>query len=612
MLDLPVRRAAVAALAASFVLLVATAASAADATTTKLAVKPGTAVHGQTVRLDAGVRLAGTTTRVTGGTVEFERGGTVLGSAVVADGKAGLVVDAPSLGVAPVIAHYRGTDAYGPSDSAPVRLQVESAATRLTLSVPAKWFHTGEPITATATVTAVAPSHAVPVGRVRFLLDASDDVGIGTLDAQGRATVTFTVAREGLKTLSASYWPTARSGFMVTSPAHARVAVRYAIGRDVVVDTGPGLLHAPTKLGRSAALFWTRPVAGGRTELKFCAYGPSTALASCRGRVVTTFGTADFRGLVASAAAVPGTPWGDHAVVAGTLPGEDGRRRIWLGYVSPAGELIASKQLSAPGLDMLHPVLAYLLDGRFVLAYADGAEIDDLTVRARIFAPAAAGFAEVGDPVVVATRTWATFGLAVTPDFSPDGRGFTAGWTAGITARPTIRRFDAGGRPLGNGRWLGAMGWLQYPSPQIDLEGMPSPLTMVATWANEVPGGAGPTNLRQTRCVAAEDCAGSDRIVAGRDESGAQIDASTEWVKGLEGWLTVFTSPDRDGAGVYGTLRRAPNWGWEEHFPLTETTAGEQYEPKAVAPIVGTDFLVFWLQKDADGATALIGRRYRP
>lgn len=611
MLDLPGWRAAVAAVAACLVILAAAAASAADATTTKLVVKPGTAVYGQAVTLDAGVRLAGTTTRVTGGTVEFERGGTVLGSAVVEDGKAGLVVAAPPLGVAPVIAHYRGTDAYGPSDSAPVRLQVVSAPTRTTLSLPAKWFHTGHQITATATVVAVAPSRAVPIGTVRFAFDGRE-VGIGTLGADGRAAVTFTVDEPKERPLTAVYQPATGSGFRTSSAAPTPVWVGYATGPEVVVDTGPGLQHAPIKLGRAAALFWTRPVDGGLTELRFCAYGPSTALAVCRGRVVTTFGTQDFQGLVASAAAVPDARWGDHAVVAGTLPGEDGRRRIWLGYVSPAGELIASMVLSSPGLDLLHPVLAFLLDGRFVLAYADGAEIDDLTVRARIFAPGAAGFAQVGDPVVVATRAWATFGLAVTPDFSPDGRGFTVGWTAGITARPTIRRFAADGRPLGKGRWLGAMGWLQYPSPQIDLEGLPSPLTMVATWANEVPGGAGPTNLRQTRCVVAEDCSGADRIVAGNDERGAQIDASSEWAKGLEGWLTVFTSPDRDGGGVYGTLRRPPKWGREDHFPLAGTTAGDQYAPKAVAPIVGRDFLVFWLQKGADGEAALIGRRYRP
>jgi len=611
MLGLPGWNTAVALALATAVIVLSGAAAAADATTTKLVVKPGTAVHGQMVRLDAGVRLAGTTTRVTGGTVEFERGGTVLGSAVVADGKAGLVVEAPALGVAPVVAHYRGTDAYGPSDSAPVRLQVESAATRTTLSLPATWFHTGYPINATATVTAVAPSRAVPVGSVRFLLEGRD-VGVGTIDAGGRATVTFTVAEPSERPLTAVYEPTAGSGFRITAAARVRLLVRYAIGPEVVVDTGPGLQHAPIKLGRAAALFWTRPVEGGRTELKFCAYGPSTALAACRGRVVTTFATADFQGLVASAAEVPGARWGDHAVVAGTLPGEDGRRRIWLGYVSPTGELIAATELSAPGLDLLHPVLAYLLDGRFVLAYADGEAIDDLTVRARIFAPGVAGFAEIGEPIVVASRTWATFGLAVAPDFAPADRGFTVGWIAGITARPTIRRFRSDGQPLGEERWFGERPWLRYPSLQIDLEALPSPLSTIVTWATEVPRGPGPTNLRQTRCVAVTDCNGAQFIVRGANEFGAQIDASAEWAKGLEGWLTVFTSPDRDGAGVYGKLRRWPNWGWEEHFPLAETTAGDQHAPKAVAPIVGRDFLVFWLQEDADGEAALIGRRYRP
>src|SRR5262249_32926651 len=144
-----------------------------------------TAVFGQTETLTATVSSsAGTPT----GNVTFFDGNTVLGVAPVnAAGQASLTV---SLGVGNhmLTASFAGGGGFAGSTSPAVAETVNPAATAVTLNSSITPAVTGQAVTLTATVTAVAPGAGIPTGTVTFF-DGGTPLGSAMLDGSGKATL---------------------------------------------------------------------------------------------------------------------------------------------------------------------------------------------------------------------------------------------------------------------------------------------------------------------------------------------------------------------------------------------------------------------------------------
>jgi hypothetical protein len=159
-----------------------------------------TAVFGQGETLTATVTAqAGVPT----GTVTFLDGTTVLGTAQLNAGQAVLPV---SLGVGnhQLTAVYSGSDGFAGSTSAAAAVTVNPAATAVTLAPSLNPATTGQSVTFTATVAAVAPGAGSPTGTVTFM-DGNVVLGTFTVGADGTAMVTTSFATAGGHAITASY-----------------------------------------------------------------------------------------------------------------------------------------------------------------------------------------------------------------------------------------------------------------------------------------------------------------------------------------------------------------------------------------------------------------------
>jgi hypothetical protein len=175
-------------------------APAAAATTTTLQTSIATAVFGQAELLTATVTSpAGVPT----GTVTFLDGTTVLGTAQLNAGQAVLPV---SLGVGnhQLTAVYEGTAAFAGSTSAAAAVTVNPAATAVTLGSSLNPAVTGQAVTFTATVAAVAPGAGTPSGTVTFK-DGTVVLGTFAVRPDGTATFITTFAAAGDHVITAVY-----------------------------------------------------------------------------------------------------------------------------------------------------------------------------------------------------------------------------------------------------------------------------------------------------------------------------------------------------------------------------------------------------------------------
>ncbi len=181
--------------------LLNTSAPVANAATTTLSTSTATAVFGQIETLTV------TVTSRTGtpiGTVFFRDGNTLLGSAPLdASGKATIPVSL-GIGTHALTASFFGTIGFADSTSAAVAVTVNPAATTLTLKSSLNPAVTGQAVTFTATVAAVAPGATTPTGTVTFK-DGNTVLGTVAAGAGGKATFTTSFAAAGGHVITAAY-----------------------------------------------------------------------------------------------------------------------------------------------------------------------------------------------------------------------------------------------------------------------------------------------------------------------------------------------------------------------------------------------------------------------
>jgi hypothetical protein len=135
------------------------------------------------------------------GQVVFTEGTRSLGTSSLDDsGNAFLVTTLP-IGTHTITADYGGSPTYLPS-RATTTATVVGTTTTTTLSVPKTVVKVGKPLSVGVTVTAAGTT--TPTGTVR-LYDGVEPVGTATTLSGGTATITWTPAAKGQRSLTVRY-----------------------------------------------------------------------------------------------------------------------------------------------------------------------------------------------------------------------------------------------------------------------------------------------------------------------------------------------------------------------------------------------------------------------
>jgi sugar lactone lactonase YvrE len=173
-------------------------------TTTVLTSDLNPAGAGATIHLIATVAIASGASpygAITG-VVTFSQGSAILGTASVnSSGVATLAIATLTVGLDNIVATYPGNTDYAANTSNVLAQTITSTATITILTAGGTTSLSGKPVTLTASVS--SPT-AIPGGIVIFQ-DGSTNIGQGTLNASGVATLTTSALSVGSHTLTAVY-----------------------------------------------------------------------------------------------------------------------------------------------------------------------------------------------------------------------------------------------------------------------------------------------------------------------------------------------------------------------------------------------------------------------
>ena len=182
-----------------------------DATTTTVVSSASPSVYGQSVTFKATVNAvapgSGTPTGSVTFTFTFLDGSTTQDTAPLnSGGKATFTTKAlPVGGSYTITAVYGGDSNFTTSTSTALPQTVKQDATTTTVASSANSSVSGQPITFTATVKAMAPGSGVPTGTVTFF-DGSTSLGTALLNGSGHATISISNLAVGPHTtITASY-----------------------------------------------------------------------------------------------------------------------------------------------------------------------------------------------------------------------------------------------------------------------------------------------------------------------------------------------------------------------------------------------------------------------
>ena len=139
------------------------------------------------------------------GSVEFFDGPTSLGTATLdVSGSASLSIAQLSVGNHPITIVYAGDSNFASSTSASVTQHIGRDSTSTSITSSGTPSVTGQPVTLTATVIAIAPGDGTPSGTVTFR-DGSTVIGTATLDSSGVATFTTATLAVGNHSITVVY-----------------------------------------------------------------------------------------------------------------------------------------------------------------------------------------------------------------------------------------------------------------------------------------------------------------------------------------------------------------------------------------------------------------------
>lgn len=139
------------------------------------------------------------------GSVNFMNGSTILATVPLdAEGKAVYSTSTLPIGTSSITVSFAGNDDYAASTSSVLSQVVNKVATTTTLTTSVNPSDFGASVTFTATVTANQTGYPAPTGTVEFR-NGSTVIGTGTLDSNGKATLTTTALPVGTNQITAVY-----------------------------------------------------------------------------------------------------------------------------------------------------------------------------------------------------------------------------------------------------------------------------------------------------------------------------------------------------------------------------------------------------------------------
>ena len=212
------------------------------ATTTSLASSAPTSAYGQSVTLTATVSPVSPGDGTVSGSVTFKDGTTVLGTSTLSGGSATLAVTSLAVGTHSLTAAFAGTSSYTASTSTTVKQVVTQSATTTVVNLSPATSVIGQSVTATVTVSPVAPGAGTPTGTATVLFQNipiySAPLSGGTLSTTISTipigTYTFTVSYGGDADFTAS---TSAATTVVVNPASTTTTLAAAPNPSVVGQT---------------------------------------------------------------------------------------------------------------------------------------------------------------------------------------------------------------------------------------------------------------------------------------------------------------------------------------------------------------------------------------
>jgi hypothetical protein len=161
------------------------------------------AVYGQTVTFTAVMAPSTAGAASPTGSVTFENGSTKLGQATLSAGQASFVVSTLPVGSNSISAIYSGDSNYSAGTPAVLVQTVNLALSQTSITSSPNPSKAGQPVTFTATITAIAPGKGTPTGTVTFY-NGSTAVGNGMVGS-GKATLKTSTLGSGTYTITAVY-----------------------------------------------------------------------------------------------------------------------------------------------------------------------------------------------------------------------------------------------------------------------------------------------------------------------------------------------------------------------------------------------------------------------
>ena len=251
-------------------------------TSTSVIASANPSVFRQTVTFTATVTsvTAGTIT----GSVTFKDGSSVLGSGAISGGRAKFSTSALALGSHSITGVYSGNAAYATSTSSTLSHTVNKAGSSTVVISSHNPSVFGQPVTFTATVSAVAPGSGTPTGTVTFKNGATL-LGTGTLSS-GKATLSTSALAAGAHSITVVYGGSidyntsasavltqtvnkAASSTTLTSslnPSTLGKSVTFTI-KVVTVAPGSGTPTGTVTLKNGATTVGTTPLASGKATI---------------------------------------------------------------------------------------------------------------------------------------------------------------------------------------------------------------------------------------------------------------------------------------------------------------------------------------------------------
>jgi uncharacterized repeat protein (TIGR01451 family) len=217
--------------------------------TTALAVTASPTLVGQAVTLTATVAVVAPAVGSPTGTVTFRDGGVVIGTGVLQpDGTVTLTLTTLGPGDHQLTATYEGDGSVSSSSTAAAVSQaVNPSGSSVALASSVNPSLVGQPVTFTASVTAIAPGGGTPTGTVAFRADGTDLAGCSAVALSGgSATCATSTLAVGGRAITAGYGGSASyqasSGSLTQSVGPASTATTLA------ATPSPSTLGAPVTL----------------------------------------------------------------------------------------------------------------------------------------------------------------------------------------------------------------------------------------------------------------------------------------------------------------------------------------------------------------------------